>query len=252
MATFTRPFNDMYFTLTAPYTPGSGVLAIDGFATFDALLVALGLASGSLPTTQQPLRLSIDRRRDGAKSIVTTTGRSGSTFTGVAVAEGKTDIPFDAGDIAKFRMSAGYITDLQAAVQALQQGGGASVLAFTAQNVGFPTLAAGAPVAINGNGIGVVRADATTNLLPAVGLAQASTAPAATATVITSGLVLLSDWTAVTGTQTLAPRGVYYLGTTAGTLTTTPPSGTGQVVQQVGIAATPGTLDVSIAPPILL
>jgi hypothetical protein len=243
----------MYFTLTAPYTPGSGVLAIDGFATFDALLVALGLASGSLPTTQQPLRLSIDRRRDGAKSIVTATGRSGSTFTGVAVAEGKADIPFDAGDIAKFRMSAGYIVELQAAYQALAQGGGgAEALVFTAQNVDSATLAAGAPLAINSNGIGVVRANATTNAKPAVGLAQASTAPAATATVITSGLVLLSDWTAVTGTQSLAPRGVYYLGTTAGTLTTTPPSGTGQVVQQVGIAATPGTLDVAIAPPILL
>jgi hypothetical protein len=107
---FTPAFNDLFFTLASGYTPGSGVLA----------LTNLNGLPGGVPSLSVPIRLSIDRVRDGAKSIVIATGISGaSTLTGVSVAEGKTDIAFDAGDVAKIRLSAGYINDLEQAVSSL-------------------------------------------------------------------------------------------------------------------------------------
>ena len=69
---------------------------------------------------------------------------------------------------------------------------------------------------------------------------------------ITGGSVTTTDWTSIIGSGTLTPGAKYYLSTTAGQLTATPPSSTGEVVIQVGIAATTLLLEVNIKNRILL
>ena len=53
---------------------------------------------------------------------------------------------------------------------------------------------------------------------------------------VTEGSIERVDWTAVTGTALLTPGAVYYLGLTAGTLTSTAPTTTGQHVVAVARA----------------
>lgn len=62
----------------------------------------------------------------------------------------------------------------------------------------------------------------------------------------------LTDWTPVTGAVSLLPGQNYFLGTTAGTLTTTAPTGVGQSLTVIGMAMEPQTLVIRINPPILL
>lgn len=83
-------------------------------------------------------------------------------------------------------------------------------------------------------------------------MVQYDTPPGFAATLTVSGVVTAADWTAVVGSPALSPRAVYYLGVTPGTLTTSPPALTGQVVQAVGRAVGPHDLDVNITEPILL
>lgn len=123
-------------------------------------------------------------------------------------------------------------------------GAGAAV-GYEAENRDAATLPAGTPVAVHPTGTGIVRADATTTHRPAVGLLLAATAVGFAGTVQVAGVVTLGDWTAVTGTATLA-RGVYFLGTTPGTLTLVPPTAGGAIVQPVGRAVSPEAMDVSI------
>lgn len=104
-AAFTKPINDFFVPLAANYVPGSGTL----------VLVDVSRLTDGFPSSTSRLRLSVDRARDGAKTILVADGRTGNMLTGVAVAEGKSDIPLDAGDVAKCRLSEGYIEELQVA-----------------------------------------------------------------------------------------------------------------------------------------
>jgi hypothetical protein len=65
-------------------------------------------------------------------------------------------------------------------------------------------------------------------------------------------LVNRSDWTPITGTATLTAGATYFLDTSAGMLTTTPPSTVGQVVVKVGIAVSNTILEIEISQGILL
>jgi len=87
----------------------------------------------------------------------------------------------------------------------------------------------------------------------AIGLAHLDVAASTVGTYITEGLVTRPDWTAVTGTANLTPGALYYLSTaTAGALTSTAPTTTGDILVSIGRAASQDTLDVSIRNPIVL
>lgn len=129
--------------------------------------------------------------------------------------------------------------------------------------IGYPTYEAtnsegasitqGMVVAVHGSGSGVIKASAADATKPASGLAMATVADTFSATIQTSGPFTLADWTAVTGSVTLSAHAVYFLDpATPGLLTTTVPSGSGEVVQEVGVAVSTVTLNISIEYPILL
>lgn len=129
---------------------------------------------------------------------------------------------------------------------------GSSGAFYDATNKQGSTLAAGAPVATHSSGVGVVSASAADDMLEAVGLVTTSAVLLASANIQTDGPFELSDWTEVTGSVSLSPKAVYFLSTADGTLTTTPPSSFGNVMQKVGYAVGPQTLQISIEPSILL
>lgn len=78
------------------------------------------------------------------------------------------------------------------------------------------------------SGAKVRKADATTSSKSAVGFAPSAIASSATGTIQFEGTI--------TGLSGLTIGATYYLATTAGGITTTPPTGSGQVVQKIGVA----------------
>lgn len=115
---------------------------------------------------------------------------------------------------------------------------------FASTNKQGSSIAAGAPVATHSSGVGVVLADATTAAKPCVGLNTVAADDLGAVTVQTGGPYELDDWTAITGAATLAAKAVYFLGTTAGTLTTTSPTANPAISQRVGKAVSPTILDI--------
>lgn len=86
-----------------------------------------------------------------------------------------------------------------------------------------------------------------------IGLALSNAATATSVNYATDGYIDQDDWSAVTGSPTLAPGALYFLSaTTAGQLTTTAPTLPGQVVIEVGRAVSSKRLAIEIQPPILL
>ena len=86
-----------------------------------------------------------------------------------------------------------------------------------------------------------------------VGIANEDVTATNQGTYLTDGQVTRSDWTAITGSATLTTGATYYLDeTTAGHLTSTPPSVVGESVVRVGTALSGTTLDIEIAQPVLL
>ena len=122
---------------------------------------------------------------------------------------------------------------------------------FTAVNGDSVTFSPGYALAMQSDGE-VERADADDNLKNAVGLATVGVAVGARETITTSGTFELASWSSVTGSATLTPGAVYYLSTTAGQLTTTPPSTAGNVVQRVGVAVSTLKLKIEVEEPVLL
>lgn len=121
---------------------------------------------------------------------------------------------------------------------------------YFAVNKSGSTFVVGSPVTTHSSGTGVVLAGSADNNANAVGLATLGVADGAAETVQTSSHFSLADWTAVTGTATLTARAVYFLSDTPGMLTDTAPiSG---VLQVVGRAVAPDTLEINLQPSILL
>ena len=116
---------------------------------------------------------------------------------------------------------------------------------FSGVNADSGTIFDGMVIAAHASGI--MRADADDLTRCAVGLARIGAVIAGTVTGQTSGLLSLSDWSAVTGTTTLTPQAVYYVSATAGMLTTTAPTGSGKGVQVVGKALTTTIIAILVA-----
>jgi len=124
---------------------------------------------------------------------------------------------------------------------------------YSAENKEGSTIDAGMACAVHSSGTGVVKASAADNTKIAIGLMRATTADTVSGNVQIEGLFTLSDWTSVIGASTLAAKTTYFLDPlTAGKLTATVPTTTGQTVQIVGTAVSTTTLDLDVGVPILL
>lgn len=131
-------------------------------------------------------------------------------------------------------------------------GGGGGSSTFAAENTGAVNFAIGMPVAVKLSPAGVERASAANGSKPCVGLASLGSIVGVSEDVQFAGTITKANWTAITGSASLSPNSDYYLSATPGMLTNSPPSTTGQVVQQVGRAITANTLLIEIDVPILL
>jgi hypothetical protein len=92
--------------------------------------------------------------------------------------------------------------------------------------------------------------DPTTAIV--IGLALTAVTAGDTGSYRSQGQLWLPDWTAVTGAATLTAGVVYYLDTTDGKMTSTPPTGAGNHITRIGIAVSTTTISLEIARPILL
>ena len=125
---------------------------------------------------------------------------------------------------------------------------------FTAANPMGVALTIGQAVYISAaNTVEAALADNVTTS-GVVGLvADASIADGANGYILTDGILVSTDWTAVVGATTLTAGAVYFLSETAeGELTTTVPTVPGSFVTRVGTAINTTTLEVSISRPIKL
>jgi hypothetical protein len=117
------------------------------------------------------------------------------------------------------------------------------VVAKNNDNAGAITI--GMPVYVKGNGNVDKASAAAAGTRAVLGLVKdASIAAAASGFIQTDGVLTSADWTAVAGVATLTAGAIYYLSTTAGQLTTTPPSSSGNYVCKVGIAISTDTLEI--------
>jgi hypothetical protein len=73
---------------------------------------------------------------------------------------------------------------------------------------------------------------------------DASIAAASSGFIQTDGIISSASWEDVIGTVNLTAGSIYYLSTTAGQLTTTAPSGSGQYVCKVGMAISATELEI--------
>lgn len=126
-----------------------------------------------------------------------------------------------------------------------------AVSTFPALNKDAVAFWPGAVVATHGSGSGAVLASASDMGKVAVAVSTDAAEPDHNGSFQTGQTLELSDWTDVTGSETLSPAGLYFLSVTPGLLTLTPPSLSGQSVQQIGRAVSPTVLEISITPPIL-
>ena len=131
---------------------------------------------------------------------------------------------------------------------------GAAKQVFTATNSNAGAITLGQMTYVNGNGsVDLARANADVTSR-AIGLIyDASIASAASGTVVTDGVIVSTDWTAVTGSATLTAGSIYYLSDTlAGGLVTVVPVAAGSSIVRVGTALSGTELEISIGEPIKL
>ena len=117
---------------------------------------------------------------------------------------------------------------------------------FNTTNKQGSTIQAGQVVSGFPSGVGVALANSSDDTKPGIGLVTTTVVDQAACEVQTDGPFTLADWTAVTGAASLAARAVYYLETTDGKLTTTPPSLNPAVVHRIGRAVSPQILSIDI------
>lgn len=120
----------------------------------------------------------------------------------------------------------------------------------SATNANAAPLTIGTPVYVSSSGA-VDKASASASTTARVlGLVKStSIAPSSSGYIQTDGILsaTVSEWDAVTGaTGGLTAGALYYLSTTAGQITSTPPSGAGQYIIPIGMALSTTELDITI------
>ena len=129
-------------------------------------------------------------------------------------------------------------------------GGGGSVVEL--ENKTGSTCYPGQVVAMHSSGAGFQMASAADNLRNGIGILLEETSHAATGRVQVEGIVDLEDWTEATGSPSLTGGQRWFLSpTTAGELTGSSPTGSGKLVQLIGVAITSSKLDIRLEPKFL-
>jgi hypothetical protein len=102
--------------------------------------------------------------------------------------------------------------------------------------------------------VDIAKANAIGTIKPIAGLVNdASIAASASGYIVTDGPLTVSDWTAVVGGTTLTAGAEYFVSAaTAGKLTATAPSASGNIVQKIGYAINTTTMMVRIGQPLTL
>jgi hypothetical protein len=156
-------------------------------------------------------------------------------------------------------VSSAQLAAVQSAITTLQT----ALTALQAQVAGMETVVesveadadilAGQAVCINTSGH-AIPAQANSSLTSdVVGIALASVSAGFSVSYTAAGAITLPDWTAIVGSSTLLPGATYYLSPgSAGCLTTTAPTESGQCVVSVGDAMSSDTLSLLIMRKILL
>lgn len=134
---------------------------------------------------------------------------------------------------------------------AIAGGGGGGTSLSSGENKDGSTISAGMACARHSSGTGFVHGDSTNNSKNAIGIAIEDILTTVSGETQVDGVLTLADWTASTGASTLAALGNYFLGT-GGQLTTTIPTTPGEVVQFVGRALSPLSMQILVQPAILL
>lgn len=108
------------------------------------------------------------------------------------------------------------------------------------------TINVGQPVFVSANNT-VNLADASTlNTSHVLGLAVTDASTNTAVQVLSDGKVERNDWTSIVGTSNLVAGATYYLGTTAGKMTTAPPTGDNEHVVRCGTAVSATKFDIEI------
>lgn len=92
--------------------------------------------------------------------------------------------------------------------------------------------------------VGLAKADGNDDESLVVGFADSASAPGTTVKVLVAGVKTM--------TFAVDPGDIYFLSTTPGAITTTPPSAAGQYVTRVGEGATATDFSIQLEPPIQL
>lgn len=130
--------------------------------------------------------------------------------------------------------------------------GTGAVVSYSAVNKDSITLIAGTPITEDVSGSGFVRANANITSKFCVGFLLEDIAPTFSGNISLIGSLILTDWTLIVGTATLSAKTKYFLDTTAGKITSTPPVITGQSLQIIGTSLDSLTLSINIGNSILL
>ena len=128
--------------------------------------------------------------------------------------------------------------------------GNSAASVFSSENVSGVDLFMGQAVSLYASGIR--GANATDTSRQAIGILQGNVAATFSQRVQTEGIITISDWTLSTGAVSLVIGDTYFLDTTLGMITNAAPSGSGNIVQEIGVAVTSQSLDLTIEPPIEL
>ena len=129
---------------------------------------------------------------------------------------------------------------------------GASGALFPMTNRGSSAALLGSPVTVHSSGSGFVLASASSPATECIGLLTQECQPGAVGIIQDGGELVLADWSAITGTPTLAAKADYFLASIPGKLVTVPPVTSGGVVQKVGFTLNPTTLRLDIQPAVTL
>ena len=131
---------------------------------------------------------------------------------------------------------------------------GAAKQVFTATNSNAGAITVGQVVYVDGAGsvdLAQANATATSNVIGLVN--DSSIASTSAGVIMTDGVIVSADWTAVTGVATLTAGSTYFLDpATAGGLTVTPTTTSGNSLVRVGVALSTTEMEITIDQPIKL
>lgn len=108
------------------------------------------------------------------------------------------------------------------------------------------SIAVGQPLYVSSsNTVNLADADSI-NTSTAIGLAKTAATANEEVAVLTEGSLVQDDWTSVIGTANLTPSTIYYLDTSSGMMTSSVPSGEGDVIVSLGVAVTNKKFEIEI------